>query len=208
MRTNKIIRIVLCIFMVSLVCLEIVGCSFETNNESQKQEVYKAIVPQDVTVKLEKTVNSLGSTYYSYRLEYDENGVGSINFHTKSSYAYEFVHDYRNRFVSSGAENIMREFLDDTGKRIVYYDYGGTQKYADIRGTLLRGEETIIINKRYDLARGQTTIDEAVDIPAYVTMYCRQGDIYYIVKLSGFSEVKADAWFLSLGLDLSSVGNK
>lgn len=199
MQTKKTIRIISCLLVAILLSQGIAGCTTSRLGTSPKKVIYDPMLPEGVTATLEEGEDQIR---YTYHLEFKEDTVGAIYLHTKSSYAYEYVLKYRNYFYD---EEVTTQQLADTGKRVLYYSYeGDSTKYAKIRGTLHRGEEIIIIDKDYTLAKSQTEIDETVDVPRYVTMYCRQGDTYYIVKLSGFTEVKSDEWFLGFGLDLST----
>lgn len=203
MRIKNTIRMLSYILVAIFICQGVTGCVSTQTGPANKKVIYKAIVPQGVTATLKEQKES---DLYNYTLKFEDKVLGGIYFHTRDSYAYEYVLYYRKSVSDSGVKELKIEPLGDTGKRVLYLNYGGAQWKAKIRGTLHRGEENIIIDKNYVLAKGQTSIDETIDIPTYVTMYCRQGENYYIIKLSGFSEVKSDEWLLSFGLDLS--GNK
>ena len=199
MKVKDIIRIISCILMAILLCLGTAGCTTGKIGTSPKKVIYDPLLPEGVTATLEEREDQIR---YTYHLEFEDDTVGAIYLHTKSSYAYEYVLKYRNHFYD---EEVTTQQLGDTGKRVLYYSYDGdSTQYAKIRGTLHRGEEIIIIDKDYTLPKGQTAIDETVDVPQRVAMYCRQGDTYYIVNISGFTEAKSDEWLLSFGLDLSS----
>lgn len=199
MRTKKTIRIISCLLVAILLSLGIAGCTTSRLGTSPKKVIYDPMLPEGVTATLKEWEDPIR---YTYNLQFEDDTVGAIYLHTKSSYAYEYVLKYRN---CSYDEEVTTQQLGDTGKRVLYYSYeGDSTKYAKIRGTLHRGEEIIIMEKYYTLAKGQTEIDETADIPKRVAMYCRQGDTYYIVNISGFTEAKSDEWLLSFGLDLSS----
>lgn len=198
MRTKKTIRIISCLLVAILLSLGIAGCTTSRLGTSPKKLIYDPMLPEGVTATLKEWEDQIR---YTYQLQFEDGTVGAIYLHTKSSYAYEYVLKYRNCYY----EEVTTQQLGDTGKRVLYYSFeGDSTKYAKIRGTLHRGEEIIIMEKYYTLAKGQTEIDETADIPIQVAMYCRQGDTYYIVNISGFTEAKSDEWLLSFGLDLSS----
>ena len=204
MKTKRKISIISCMLMALLFCQGIVGCTSTEQDTSSKKVIYKAMLPQGVSATFKDWENSIR---YTYHLQFENFVSGTICRHTQRSYAYEYVDDYRNFFADAGITEITTQQLGDMEKRVLYFTYN-SRHCAKIRGTLYRGEEIIIIDKDYTLAKEQTTIDEEVDIPTRVTMYCRQGDVYYIVNLSGFSEAKSDEWLLSFGLDLSSNINE
>ena len=201
MKVKNIIRIIAGMLMIILLCLGITGCTTRRLGTSPQKVIYDPMLPEGVTATLKEWEDAIR---YTYNLQFEDDTRGAIYVHTKSSYAYEYVWNSRNYYRT---EIISTQQLGDSGKRLLIYDNGEATKSAKIRGTLYRNEEIIIIDKDYTLAKGQTTIDETVDIPQFVRLYCRQGDVYYIVYLSGFSEVKSDEWILSFGLDLSRTTN-
>lgn len=204
METKKIIRSISCIIMAMLLCLGVGGCTSNQQWEPQTSAIYEAIVPEGVTVTFKDEQDPIQHTYY---LQFEGNLFGYIDLHTQSTYVSRYIDDYRNFFRDCGTRGKNTEKLNDQGKRIIYFDFyceSGYKPCAKIRETLYRGEEIIIIDKDYTLAKGKTTIDELVDIPERVTMYCRQGEVYYIVTLFECSEPKSDEWLLGIGLDLSS----
>lgn len=159
-------------------------------------KVYDAKLPQDTQVS---DVYMNGTTYSIY-LKFNRTiaEYAWIDYLDKDSYVHEFALGYRQYFGIDNEDLKRVEELGDSEKRVLYRR---SSPYANVRYQVTRGEEIVIVDKEYYLSRGQTTLDEEKDTLAAVTMYCTQGDIYYIVTLTQFTEVPTDEWLLQIGLE-------
>lgn len=159
-------------------------------------KVYDAKLPDDTKVSF---VAMTGTSYTIY-LSFTRNiaKYATINYLDEDSYREAFVRGYRQTFGPDNMNLGRIKELGDNGKRALYRS--GSSK-VNIRYNVSRGEETVIVEKRYDISWQRATIDEKRDIPYAVYLYCTQGDIYYIVTLTQFTEVPTDEWLLQIGLE-------
>ena len=135
---------------------------------------------------------------YSVSLTLDNGvdcGYGNL---PEKDYQSKYQQDYVN-FLSNNNITVTSQTVDKNGKTITRYDTdAGT--YKSIQYTLTEGNKTIAVDKLYCLKTNNSSSDTSGSIPYRVTLYCTEGDQYYIFVLSDFDIAPTDQWLLKFGI--------
>ena len=136
---------------------------------------------------------------YSFSITTNNGTFGYVHCYSKDVYEEKFQRDYKDYFKKDTV-NVTKTESFSKNKTATYYSTK-TSELMNLRYELSEKNISTTVDKTYLINSLSSVIQTSSSHPYNITLYCAQGDLYYVVDIFEISKEPSDEYLMKFRMD-------